>query len=89
MKRIQAIYDKPSQTNQADLDIPYILMYVDRIDKNVRTLEVKLVKESASRNNLEKETVQEIKRFVASFHESLVEKTKTLTGELYAKIYRD
>ena len=33
--------------------------------------------------------MQEIKRFVASSHDSLVEKTKTLTEELYAKIYRD
>ena len=35
MNGIQAIYDKPIHTNQVDLDTPHILMYVDRIDKNV------------------------------------------------------
>ena len=54
MNGIQAIYEKSSQTNQADLDTPHILMYVDIIDKGIRILEAKLIEESASRNNLER-----------------------------------
>ena len=57
MNGIKTVYKKLGQTNQADLDTPHILMYVDKIDKNVKALEVKLVEENTSRNNLENENV--------------------------------
>lgn len=34
------IYEKPSQTNKANLDAQNILMNVDKIDKNVKALKL-------------------------------------------------
>ena len=39
MNGTKIVYEKPSQTNQADLDTLHILMYVDRIKKGVKVLE--------------------------------------------------
>ena len=52
MNGIKIVYEKPSQTNQADLDTPHILIYVDKIDKNVKALEAKLIEENTSKNNI-------------------------------------
>ena len=65
MNVIQTIYEKPNQTNQADLNTPHILMYVNRIDKNVKTLEAKLIEENTSKSNLEKENIQEKKKITS------------------------
>ena len=43
MNKIKTVYEKPSQTNQANLDTPHILMYVNKIDKKVKTLKAKLI----------------------------------------------
>ncbi|KAM7468802.1 hypothetical protein LguiB_016364 [Lonicera macranthoides] len=89
MNGIQAIYEKPSQTRQADLDTPHILMYVDKLERSFKALDTRLTEEIASRQTSESMSVHELKKYIATAHSFLKENTKTINEELYIKLYKD